>query len=186
MIYVVSGYMRSGTSMMMQCLEAGGLPVAYSHQRNILNDRCSDEHYKPNPKGLYEPADSEIGKHGWPRGHDGKAIKVVAPLLRHLSVHEYRVVFMLRNPEEIRQSYKAAFRGNVTCEQIEHCQQSSLELLHNRRDVLTVTELQYADVVADPLAAIYKLNWPIDNVRAAEAVQPDLYRFRPERLTVGL
>lgn len=186
MIYLVSGYMRSGTSMMMQCLEAGGMPVAYSTKRNSLNDRRSDEHYKPNPKGLYEPDDSEIGKPGWPREHDEKALKVVAPFVRHLSVHAYRAVFMQRDPEEIRQSYEAAFKGKVTCEQIEQCQQAALESLDNRRDVLTVNILQYADVVVDPLRAMQSLNWPINTDKAASVVQPELYRFRLERLTVGL
>lgn len=186
MIYLISGYMRSGTSMMMQCLEAGGIPVVRSEVRDRLNDRHSDLHYRPNPSGLYEPPCSEIGKPGWPREHDGKALKVVAPLVRHLSVHEYRAVFMLRDPEEIRQSYEAAFKGRVNCEQIEQCQQEAFGMLHNRRDVLSVKVLQYADVIANPLAALQELNWPIDAKKASSVVQPELYRFRRERLVEGL
>lgn len=186
MIYVVSGYMRSGTSMLMQCLEAGGMSVVASPQRDIVNRRHSDQHYRPNPRSLYEPTDSEIGKPGWPREHDGMAIKVLAPFVRHLAVHEYRAVFMLRDPEEIRQSYEAAFKGRVTCDQIAQCQQEAFGMLHNRRDVLSVSTMQYADVVADPLAALQELNWPVDAKKAASVVQPELYRFRRERLVEGL
>ena len=38
-IYVVTGYMRTGTSMMMQCLQAGGLEAVYSPAREGMNER---------------------------------------------------------------------------------------------------------------------------------------------------
>ena len=52
--YFVSGFMRSGTSMMMACLEAGGMDVAHREQRNQMLEQYSDENYSPNEGGLYE------------------------------------------------------------------------------------------------------------------------------------
>lgn len=189
MLWLVSGFMRSGTSMMMSCLEAGGMSVVKSAEREQFGAAHSDEHYKVNAGGLYEPNPAEMNQPGWPKQHDGTALKVVVPWLRALSVHDYRVVFLLREFEEIRQSYEGAFGQKLKREGIERQVTEGLAQLHNRRDVRTVTTLNYADVIANPLAAFNKLRsagWPIDVEAAASLVNPELYRFRLERLTVGL
>ena len=55
MIYVVSGYPRSGTSMMMECLEAGGLEMVKSEKRDELilhlkkKEIATSVHYTPLP-----------------------------------------------------------------------------------------------------------------------------------------
>lgn len=95
MITIVSGLPRSGTSMMMRMLESGGLP--------ILKDgvRKPDEH---NPGGYYELACVRhlADDSSWMPQAEGKAVKVVSALLRHLPAgHEYRVVFMLRDLGEV-------------------------------------------------------------------------------------
>lgn len=180
MIYVVSGYMRSGTSMMMQALEAGGMPVLRSERRDRLNESHADEQYRPNPISLYEPDPREMTL-GWPRQHDGLAIKVVVPFLPRLSVHEYKVCFMRRDPEEIRQSYEGAFGQRLDLERIERATSEALLTLRNRRDV-ELTELWYPDVIEHGL----DLDWPCDMEKANAVINPDLYRFRRERLTVGI
>jgi hypothetical protein len=185
LIYLVVGHMRSGTSMMMSCLEAGGLPVVRSESRDRLNAAHSDQHYRPNPTSLYEPDERAMRVPGWPRQHDGHALKVVAPLLGRLAAHEYRVVFMRRDSEEIRQSYEGAFGGRVTAQQIETVIAEALRTLNNRRDVHEIIELQYGDVIDDPVLSLASLGWPIDVQAAAAVVDPSLYRFRLNRLTVG-
>lgn len=189
MLSLVSGFMRSGTSMIMSCLEAGGMDVVKSEQRDKFGAAHSDQHYRVNPYGLYEPDIREMNEPGWPKQHDGKVLKVVVPWLRALSVHDYRVVFMLRDPEEIRQSYEAAFGGKMKREAIERQTVEALDQLRNRRDVRTITTLNYRDVVDDPILAFAKLRsdgWPIDGEAAASVVQPELCRFRREKLTVGI
>ena len=183
MIYVVSGHPRSGTSMMMAALEAGGLKVVASASREALNR--PDGPYKPNHGGLYEPAVHEMWQPGWPRKHEGCALKVVVQWLRHLAVHEYRVVMMERDPEEIRQSYRATGL-ETTAERIEQEMNEAYATLQNRADVKHVRTLWYADVLADPLRALSSLCWPIDARQAAKVVDPEQYRFRRERLVVGL
>ena len=49
--YIVSGLERSGTSMMMQILDKGGVPVAFDYMRK------PNRH---NPKGYYELAGGKI------------------------------------------------------------------------------------------------------------------------------
>jgi hypothetical protein len=105
--------------------------------------------------------------------------------LGRLAAHEYRVVFMRRDSEEIRQSYEGAFGGRVTAQQIETVIYEALRTLRNRRDVHEIVELQYADVIDDPVLAIASLGWTIDAQAAASVVDPSLYRFRLNRLTVG-
>lgn len=185
MIYLVTGFMRSGTSMFMQALEAGGMTVVRSESRDRMNAAHSDELYRPNPESLYEPDVREMREPGWPRQHDGKALKVVAPFLPRLAVHGYRVVFMRRDPEEIRQSYEGAFGVRLRVERIEQTVFEGLRTLRNRRDVHDLVGLNFADVIDDPVSAFASLNWPIDAQAAVSVVDPSLYRFRKELLTVG-
>ncbi len=101
-IVVVSGLPRSGTSMIMKMLEAGGLPV--------LTDglRAADE---DNPKGYYEVERvkglAEETDKGWLAEARGKGIKVISYLLKSLPPQfNYRVVFIRREIEEVLASQR--------------------------------------------------------------------------------
>ena len=96
-IVVVSGLPRSGTSMMMQMLQAGGL--------EILTDavRTPDG---SNPKGYFEfEAVKDLDKGpppAWLTGARGKAVKIVSSLVRWLpESHDYQVIFMRRDLDEV-------------------------------------------------------------------------------------
>ncbi len=100
---LVSGLPRSGTSLMMQLLEQGGLPIMTDKERAPDAD---------NPRGYYEwEAIKQIGKH--PELLDdeavaGRAIKVISMLLPRMPAqHEYKVIFMLRPLEEVVASQQA-------------------------------------------------------------------------------
>jgi hypothetical protein len=95
MITVVSGLPRSGTSLMMQMISAGGMPV--------LTDglRSADDN---NPKGYleWEAAKSLPKNPELIAGAEGKVVKIISVLLLSLPKgYEYRVVFMRRPLEEI-------------------------------------------------------------------------------------
>lgn len=97
-ITVVSGLPRSGTSMMMQVLEAGGMPVFTD------STRLPDEN---NPRGYFEfePVKSLYKDNSWIPQAKGKVIKIVAPLLQYLPSNlHYKVVFMNRDMGEILKS----------------------------------------------------------------------------------
>ena len=92
---IISGLPRSGTSMMMRMLEAGGLTPLTDHIRKPDND---------NPKGYYEfERVKKLEKDkSWLPEAKGKAVKIISILLKHLpSEYEYKVIFMHRNMEEI-------------------------------------------------------------------------------------
>lgn len=95
MITVVSGLPRSGTSLMMQMIVAGGIPA--------LTDalRQADEN---NPKGYFEWETAKLLKQH-PESiaeAEGKVVKVISALLPNLpDGHEYRIVFMIRPLEEV-------------------------------------------------------------------------------------
>ncbi len=100
---LVSGLPRSGTSVMMQMLEAGGLKVQTDGERAADLD---------NPKGYYEwEAIKQIPKN--PKlldeeGLEGRAIKCISMLLPHMPPkHRYKVLFMTRPIEEVVVSQQA-------------------------------------------------------------------------------
>ena len=100
-ITIVSGLPRSGTSMMMKVLEAGGLEVFTDNQRVADED---------NPKGYYELEQVKALKDGdvsWVEDAPGKVVKVISSLLEYLpSTYKYKIVFMRREIAEILASQK--------------------------------------------------------------------------------
>jgi len=107
---VVSGLPRSGTSMMMAMLQAGGLAVLTDAIRQADAD---------NPKGYYEFERVKQLEHdaSWLDDADGKAVKVISQLVQHLpGQHDYKVVFMLRNMDEVLASQRQMLirRGRPT------------------------------------------------------------------------
>lgn len=186
MIYLVVGHPRTGTSMMMDALRCGGLPIAYSRARDQRHLWEDVNGYRVNPHSLYETPAAEVWMPGWPRKYDGKAMKCLVQWVRHLSVHEYTVLFMHRDHEEVRQSFKAAFRQDVSVNLIKRDEDDALRSLNNRLDVRGVTHLRYRDVLARPRQMLAQLAWPIDVDKASERVRAELCRFKSEELTPGL
>jgi len=100
-IIIVSGLPRSGTSLMMQMLEAGGLAA--------LTDgiRRSDA---SNPKGYYElEAVKQTRENAaWLDQAGGKCVKMISMLLYDLPpTRKYKIVFMARAMEEVLASQAA-------------------------------------------------------------------------------
>ncbi len=101
-LIVVSGLPRSGTSMMMKMLEAGGLEIVTDGERTADED---------NPKGYYElERIKELDKGGdksWLGVYRGKVVKVISFLLRELpDDFSYKVIFMRREMTEVLASQK--------------------------------------------------------------------------------
>lgn len=97
-ITIVTGLPRTGTSMMMQMLDAGGV--------EILTDkvRTPDDN---NPKGYYEYEKTKkmMTDSKWIGEAQGKAVKIIAPLLFNLSPkYEYKIIFMKRDMAEVLRS----------------------------------------------------------------------------------
>jgi len=98
--YIVSGLERSGTSLLMQILHAGGIPTSFS------NSRPADE---SNPKGYYELEGGKIinklidGSFPLDK-YKGEFIKITAYGLKFLPSGKYKIIYSERNIEEILDS----------------------------------------------------------------------------------
>ena len=188
-IVVVSGLPRSGTSMMMRMLEAGGVVP--------LQDgvRAADD---SNPKGYFEfePV-KELDKDGdllWLPTARGKAVKIISFLLTWLPEdHNYAVIFMQRHPDEIIASQHAmlAGRGEAVAEgdvarsrEVFRDHLAQVERFMAGRACFRVLPVPYHEVIAAPEAAAARvaafLGQPLDTAAMARSVERQLYRNRVE------
>jgi hypothetical protein len=184
-ITIVSGIPRSGTSMMMQILEAGGLEV--------LTDgvRAADE---DNPRGYYEfePVRRTAGDASWVDEARGCAVKVVHAHLSVLPVGPvYRVVFLLRDLDEVLDSQDRMLERRG--EPVETADRARLRRAFERdldrvRAYLAAVEhlpthyVEHRDLVGDPSSAIAGvarfLGGGLDREAMRRAIDPGLYRQR--------
>ncbi len=94
-ITIVSGLPRSGTSMMMKMLAAGGMEIFTDHRRAPDAD---------NPKGYFEcdRVKDLAADASWLEAARGRAIKIVSHLLPHVPDElACEIIFMRRDPREI-------------------------------------------------------------------------------------
>jgi hypothetical protein len=185
-IVVVSGLPRSGTSMAMKMLEAGGLEVVSDGLREADVD---------NPKGYFElEAVKDLARSpdkSWLRAARGKAVKIISHLLKELPPeHNYRVVFMNRHLDEVLASQHKMLEHREEESATEDDRMKELfgddlwraRYALKKRPWFEAIELHYSEVVADPEAQAKRLNaflgGTLDVERMAEAVDPNLYRNR--------
>ncbi|HRN68903.1 MAG TPA: sulfotransferase [Promineifilum sp.] len=185
-ITVVSGLPRSGTSMMMKMLEAGGIPPVTDELREADED---------NPKGYYEferVKQMDQGDTRWVVEARGKVVKVISALLKHLPPGEqYRVVFVRRNmPEILASQRKMLIRRGEDPDKMDDAQMALLFEKHLKQidewlkgqPNFRVLYVHYSDVLADPRPQIAKINEFLgDNLNTQamiQAIDPKLYRNR--------
>ncbi|MCB2202670.1 sulfotransferase [bacterium] len=184
-ITVVSGLPRSGTSMMMSALQAGGMPLVVDRIRGADAN---------NPKGYYEFERVKRlpkGDTRWLKGAGGKAVKVISALLTFLPPdYNYRVIFMERDLDEIMASQQRMLARSGKPAQSEQdnrtvraTSQQHLDEIHawldaqdwiqthtvSYNDILRFPEEQFAEVAAF-------LDNQVDPEAMASVVDPALYR----------
>jgi hypothetical protein len=172
-IAVVSGLPRSGTSMAMKMLEAGGMPVLVDGLR------------KPdvsNPNGYYEfePV-KELDKGGdvqWLADARGRAVKIISFLLTYLpETYEYRVIFMRRDLHEA-----VASQNTMLAQRGESRDGVDDERILASRSCFSTLTIAYEDVVQNPSLAAHRMNeflgGTLDVVKMAAVADPALYRNR--------
>ncbi len=184
-IYIVSGLPRSGTSLMMQMLEEGGLEIFTDKQRE------ADEN---NPKGYYE---HELVK-GLTKNNKfigqakGKVVKVISHLLKYLPEQfDYKIIFMERDLTEVLSSQERMLLRLKKKKQMSEIY--NLELEEKYRDqVKRVKEwisthrnfsaiyLPYSEVVESPFEHAMRINEFLDYQllpeKMVKVVDPLLYR----------
>ena len=105
-VTIVSGLPRSGTSLMMQMLQAGGMKLLTDERR------AADQN---NPRGYfeYEAVKRSGADVSWLELAVGRVVKVIHLLLRHLPPdRQYHVIFMLRDVQEVIASQRAMLQAS--------------------------------------------------------------------------
>lgn len=179
-IVIVTGLPRSGTSMLMRMLQAGGVPLLVDEERR------ADE---SNPRGYFEYAPVKRLKTSadWISLARGKAVKVVSYLLPHLPEHErYRVLFLERDLGEVAASQdrmlgKAPAPPNDALNTIMARQNDHARAWIARTQSPGLV-VQFAEAHADPAACAKSvaafLGMALDTEAMAASVDAALYRNR--------
>jgi len=184
MITIVSGLPRSGTSLMMQMLAAGGMSLLTDLGRkpDIDNPRgyCEWEPIKLLPKDPHLIDKAE-----------GKAVKVISQLLLALPEgRNYKVIFMERPLPEVLASQDEMLKRRGRTDSVDSALLNAAFRDHMRevvawleqREDLPICRMGYRKVLSDPAGSAKTVCDFLDvalNVELmALAVDPSLYRNR--------
>ena len=189
---MVSGLPRSGTSLMMQMLAAGGVPLLTDGLRQPDED---------NPRGYYEHvAATRLAEDtSWLPKARGRAVKIVAPLLGKLPLGEqYRIILMRRDLAATLASQRAmlARRRRAGAELDDDALQATYR--HwlreasrwiRQQDHVAVLPCAFEEVLHNPAQTAKRvaefLDRPFDCVRAAAAVDPRLQHHGAAESSAG-
>jgi hypothetical protein len=182
-VTVVSGLPRSGTSLAMQMIHAGGIPALTDGQRT------SDD---SNPRGYFELERVKQLKQdkSWLDDAAGKVVKVIHLLLAELpDDRPYRVVFMQRDLREVVQSQATMLArsgrtgGQLPPERLIAVYEQQLKTVEQwlaARPNFSVLRVPYAQLVSDPAGVVPTVNaflgGTLDEARMRAAVDPGLHR----------
>ena len=179
---IVSGLPRSGTSMMMQMLAAGGLPLLTD------GERAADE---SNPRGYFEYERAKRGAldASWLDEARGKAVKIVAPMLLNLPLERgCRVIFLERPLGELIASQLQMLKrlgregGRLSERQLSATYRKQVDQLRQAlsgapADVRVLC-VRYAEALADPAVVAARVNaflgGGLDEKSMIAAVEPAL------------
>ena len=187
MITVVSGLPRSGTSLMMQMLAAGGMSVVTDGERQADAD---------NPRGYFEWERIKL----LPKQPDcileaeGKVVKVISQLLFALPAgREYRVIFMQRPLLEVVASQAEMIRRRGTTGAAlppaaliaglgAHLNQVNAWLKDKAN--ISVHRVEHGEVLGEPLRVSESiqqfLNCPLNVDAMSQQIDKSLYRQRSQ------
>ena len=185
-VTVVSGVPRSGTSLVMEMLEAGGLPLLADE------GRPPDAH---NPRGYfeYEAVKRLRDDASFLEKAVGCAVKVVVPLACALPAGiggeplRYRVVLLRRDLRQVVASQDAMLAAGdpgglspARLAEIFAAQLAELEAWAGAAPERRLLPVEHADLLKDPGAAARRLaeflGGGLDAAAMAAAVDPDLHR----------
>ncbi len=186
---IVSGLPRSGTSLMMQILNAGGIPPLQDDKR------LADEN---NPEGYFEWQDIKKLRQD-PKlieQAEGKVIKIISMLLPGLPrEHSYKVIYMDRPVEEVSKSQgKMLERMHPKRPKSDPAEMAKIldrhkletqQLLEKAVNV-DVLKINYPDLISNSSEEIHKvkeflketLSNQVDDM--IKCVKPELYREKAD------
>lgn len=185
-LIIVSGLPRSGTSLVMQMLEIGGIPILKD------SERLPDEH---NPYGYfeYQPINNlnETTDISYLQKYKGYAIKIVSPILAKITFSfPAKVIFLKRPLPEviISQQKMAQKRNGIQITSVDtnhlliifekHIRQTINSLYQNPN--LKVLEVNFPEIFSNPKYIIDSINTFLDGNldinKMYTVINPELYR----------
>lgn len=186
-VIIVSGLPRSGTSMLMKMLEAGGVDIASDGHRIADSD---------NPKGYYElervkELDKGLDK-TWVKELRGKAVKIISHFLKDLpGTNNYKIIFIERNIQEVIASQNKMLINRdqgINPEKDKQMVQYFERHLEKTKTLIATKPwfkacfVNHQDVIKNPEVVAKRVNQflggRLDIKGMAEIVDPELYRNR--------
>jgi hypothetical protein len=156
--YIVSGIERSGTSMIMQILNAGGIPTGFDDAR---------PYDKNNPKGYYELEGGKIinrlmNKTFPFEQYKGEFIKITCYGLKFLPKAKYKIIYSGRNIEEILDSMEKMMgkkdEKREDTKKIFIKLNNMIKKLIQERDDIDYLFVNYNKILANPKENIKKIH----------------------------
>ena len=177
-VIIVTGLPRSGTSLMMQILDASSVDVFTDGER---------ERDVNNPEGYYEieAVKGIANDNSFLKEMEGKAIKVVAPILIYADTSiKYKVIFMRREIEEILMSQEKMLNKDQSSERekFRTIYEFHLKKTYKFLDQhgIPFIDISHRELLNNPEGEIKKLvnflDVDDDVEKLAGVVRPELYR----------
>ena len=184
-IIIVSGLPRSGTSMVMKMLAAGGVDVLTDNIRQADED---------NPKGYYEYEKvKQLNQDNtWLAEMKGRGVKIISHLLYRLPpTLEYKIVFIRRDMTEILASQRKMYTrlqavpddldDAILARKFNH-HLSKITAWLRQQPNMALLYVNHQRILTDPTAQAGRirdfLGKPLDIPAMATVVDPRLYRNR--------
>lgn len=184
--YIVSGLERSGTSLMMQILQAAQVPLAYDMSRPADSN---------NPKGYFELYSGTIinklilGEENL-ETLKGKVVKITSYGLKFLPKNRtYKIIYMKRNLDEIINSMQTMMKVNnenkkSTRELLKKLEDFTEDLMEEDNNIYPYY-INYNTLMKDPTPELNKLciflGIPESKIKKMVlAIDKDLYKERIE------
>lgn len=183
-IVIVSGLPRSGTSLMMQMLDKGGMKTLTDNKR-IADDS--------NPKGYleYEKVMSIHKDNSWLNLAKNKSVKVVAPLLKFINPeHRYKIIFMTRDLNEIVKSQQKMIGKDPTVIPVSLYnsyleQLNSIEIWKNTEPGVELIYVDYNEIIKNPDSLIDKVvsfvGTDLNQSKMSSCIDKSLYRNKVKK-----
>ncbi len=182
-IIVVSGLPRSGTSMMMKMLNAGGTDTLTDNIRKADEDNTNGYYELEKIKNLKKDT-SFLGD------SIGKSVKIISALLKYLPAeYQYKIIFMRRDLDEVLSSQKQMLiRRDEPTDRISDENMKEIYLKHlklvdgwlKEQENIKVIYLNYKDFFIEPKKHIEQLNKflgnSLDTDKIYSVIDQTLYR----------
>jgi predicted AlkP superfamily phosphohydrolase/phosphomutase/tetratricopeptide (TPR) repeat protein len=178
-VTIVSGLPRSGTSMMMQMLKAGGLDILTDNLREKDNN---------NPHGYleFEKVKSMSTDVSWMGEAVDKTVKIISHQLKYLPTNfNYKIIFMNRDISEVLKSQQKMLGKSAEnfspklAETFEVQQFRAISVMRGEPNVELLV-VNYTDIIANPEEEIENINAflgaELDLEKMAGAIDKSLYR----------